>query len=215
MISALVVVLVTFALASASPLTERQSGCNPGAIPQQCVQATTDYQTRFAQILANPSSMTPQQIREILVPFLNTTCSSTCLGPTVDFLRCTGNTDIINVTLTATCGKNGTEFCAVLLANLAVDRISHIPNCASNGTCDSSCNNTLTTIVNRLGCCAASWYTNRASSFVSVANQYRTCGVSLGSVCPAAAYATGAGSTIVHLSVMLMFVASALAIFIL
>ena len=190
MISALVV-LVTFALASASPLAERQSDCTPVPIPPQCTQAAADYGKKLAQIMANPSSTTPQQVRKILVPYLNTMCNSTCLGPMVNDLRCAGKTDMANFTLTATCGKNRNEFCTVQLVDLFIDGINLIPNCASSGTCASSCRNTLTTIVNRWGCCAASWYTNKGSPYASVANQYRTCGVSVGKVCVAAPCKSG------------------------
>ena len=212
MISAVIVLLATFALGSASSLAERQSECTTVAVPQNCTQSLADYHVRKAQILANASSITAEQSRAILVPYLNTLCGSTCLDPTLNNFRCARRTDIVKFVLTGPCGNNGNESCLLQFVDLAIDGINPIQPCPSSGTCTSSCRNTLITIVNRLGCCAASWYANSASPYASVANQYRTCGVSLGSVCAAA---TGAGSTIVHLSVMLMYVTSALAIFIL
>ena len=211
MISALVVVLATFVFVSASPVAERQSGCTPVAIPSQCTQALTDFNSRLPQILANPSSMTAQQIRDIFVPFLNTLCSSTCLSPSVNNLRCLNQTDLLNFTLRGVCGRNGNQFCAVEVLDLAISGTNPIPTCASSGTCPSSCRSSLTTIANRLGCCAASWYTISNSPFASVGNQYRTCGVSVGSVCAAA----GAGSTVHYLSALLLIASSALAIVVL
>ena len=191
-------------------MAERQSGC-PVPLPSQCVQAGLDYGRVILQILTNQSSMAPQQLRDALVPLLNTLCDSTCLSPFASNLTCLLDLGI-NFTLRAVCGRNGDQFCPVGIANLIIDGINPIPTCASSGSCSPSCRENLTTIANRLGCCAASWYTISGSPFASVGNQYRTCGVSLGSICAAA----GAGTTTPHyLSALLLFAVSALAIVVL
>ena len=211
MFSALVVVLATFAFANASPVAERQSGCTPQNVPSQCTDAQTQFEQRFAQIVANPTSMSAQQIRDIFVPFLNTLCNSTCLSPGVNNLRCTNQANLLNFTLTGICGRNGDTYCLIEFVDLSINGTNPLPTCASTGSCPSSCRNTLSTITNRMGCCAASLYGNSASPYYSaVAPTIRTCGVSLGRVCPAA---TGAGSTTAHyLSALLLFAVAALAI---
>ena len=192
-----------------SPLVERAHSECPVPLPSPCAQALSDYQRMVLEILANQSSMAPQQIRDALVPLLNILCDSTCLSPFASNLTCLNQTVGIDYTRRAVCGRNGNTFCPIEFVNLVIDGINPIPTCASSGSCSPSCRNNLTTIANRLGCCAASWFTISGSPFASVGNQYRTCGVSLGSVCAAA----GAGSTTAHyLSALLLFAASALAI---
>ena len=212
MISTVVLLLATFAFVSASPVAERQSGCTPPAIPTQCARAQADLSSRLSQILANPNSMTAQQIRDVLLPFLNTLCGSTCLSPSIAALRCLNQTDLLDFSLRGICGRNGNTYCAIAILDLGISGTSPIPTCAASGSCPSDCRSSLTTISNRLGCCAASWYGISSSPYASVGNQYRTCGVSLGSACPAAG---GVGSTAHYLSILLLIVASALAIVVL
>ena len=187
MILSLVVLLITFAFASASFVVDPLSVCAV-PVPVQCTKAAVDYQVRLSQILANPSSMTPQEIRAILVPILTTHCSSTCLTPSMTNFRCTDDNDIAEFTLKAVCGKNGDTYCPIQLVDLFIDGINPFPTCAASGTCNSSCRATLRTIAKRWGCCAASWYTVSSwLPYAGVGNQYRTCEVHLGSACPAAA----------------------------
>ena len=183
MISSLVAVFITFAFASASPVVDRLSGCTV-PVPVQCTKAAADYQSRLSQILANPSSMTPQEIRAILVPFLSTLCSSTCLTPSMTNLRCANENGLADFSVRAACGKNGDTYCPIQLIDFVIGGINPFPTCAASGTCNSSCRATLSTIAKRWGCCAASWYTNSRSPYAGVGNQYRTCEVHLGSACP-------------------------------
>ena len=184
MISFLVAVLITFAFASASPVVDRLSGCTV-PVPVQCTKAEADYQVRLSQILTNPSSMTRQRIREILLLFLSTLCSSTCLTPSVTNFRCANESDLADFSLRGVCGRNGDTYCPVQLMDFVIDGINPNSTCAASGTCNSTCQTTLRTIAKRWGCCAASWYTNSRSPYAGVSNQYRTCEVHLGSACPA------------------------------
>ena len=198
----------TVAFVSASPV-ERQTCLHP--ISQQCLSALAQIQQIFGVALAAPPHVSVQQDIDQLKPHLDILCTSNCLKPTVANMTCQGLQAKGNFWLTGICGREGGEFCPIVLLQVKMSGILVAPNCARVGVaCNSSCRQSLITLQARLGCCAGSWYNNTGSIAISALSQFTRCGVNLGKQC---APAIGAGSTTaLCMSALLLLAVSALAI---
>lgn len=178
-----VIVLTFVAFASASPLAERQSppcSTTPPALPEKCNTAWTTFiresgTNRLSDVF---SFKTIKQFQRVFVPFLDTMCASDCLSPIMEEFRCH---DPTNVFARLFCSRSGGRYC--LIKFLEALRISGVGPMAhiwsGSGTCSSSSAESLRTLQDHAGCCAASY-----SVLESVNRAFATCNVTLGTACP-------------------------------
>ena len=144
-------------------IAKRQSSCTPllDDYPESCTIEVESIDDIFA--LYSP---------ENLPTLLNEYCTPECVQPLVDYYNCLGLSELATFYNNLVCGKNGNQYCLVLLSedNTIASDISCVP---PGGTCTESCATTQETVVDEWGCCAASYYAYLGA----------TCAVDAGDVC--------------------------------
>ena len=206
MSSGIILIFATIAFVSASP-AERQSCMRPRPVPQQCASAYTQI-LRIVGVAISLPALLPKQAINLTRPQLDIFCTSDCLEPTIANLTCQGLQATGNFILTGICGREGEEFCPIVVLRANISGSPLAPNCARVGVaCDSSCRESLITLQRRLGCCAGSWYNNTGSIVRSFLSQFTRCGVNLGNRCNGAVSITA-----LCMSALLLLAVSALAI---
>ena len=215
-----VIVLTFVAFASASPLAERQSppcSTTPPTLPEKCTTAYTKFVRESQMIFGNISSFpnfsnseTINQIERVLEPFLDTFCGSDCLGSITEALRCANQTETLNIFARLYCVRSGGRYCPIkLLEALFGNSVGPLAlfTCLGSGTCSSSCTENLSTLRDRAGCCAASYFTLPGSGLNAFGRVFATCNVTLGNGCPVSAGWSGSAP---QLSVVILLATAVL-----
>ena len=99
-------------------------------------------------------------------------CIPDCIQPYVDYYNCVENPEEAILYNNIICGKNGNQYCLVIRYEDSTieDDIDCVPY---KGTCTPSCATTQETVVDKWGCCAASYYAFKGA----------TCDVDAGDAC--------------------------------
>lgn len=191
MISAILLLAVVHVkLLSAFPLNERQVQCsNLPTVPSRCEDAIRGY-TRELQSISSSGLLSNlgtaaeiNHIERVLEPYLDELCAPYCLEPITTVLKCRNEEQSANVFENVVCRRDGGTYCLIKLLQANASGSPLVPTCALNRACSSSCAQTLRTLQERAGCCAASYYKTPGSSLDTYSAQFTTCGVSLGNTC--------------------------------
>ena len=117
-------------------------------------------------------------------------CTPQCTEPVLEFYDCRGLSDWIDFLNNAYCVQINGRYCYSLWID-GVNNSSVVKSltCGQDGSCSSTCQSTLQTTVDYLGCCARGLYDNPSFYFYTLINpsQFDTCDVDLGEVCDGAA----------------------------
>ena len=186
--------------------TKQTADCSvPLDYPEECVTASTN----FFNLISNDPSLENINLDDLNAA-LNELCTSECIGPEVDYYECIGDQDLADLLNTGYCGQSSGRNCFVLWVD-GVNSGSVVPisTCVTSETCDSSCQDSLQTTANYLGCCAASFYNNPESPFYYFISptEFATCNVTLGEMCEGVS--SHAGINRVGFGLLTVFVAVA------
>ena len=144
-------------------VAKRQSSCTSflDTYPESCtveVESIDDLLMLY----------TPENLPALLDEY----CRPECVQPLVDYSNCLGLSGLAAFYNNLICGKNGNQYCLVQLNEDST--IANGTSCVpAGGTCDASCESMQEAVVNKWGCCAASYY----------AYAEATCEVGAGDVC--------------------------------
>ena len=213
---AVIPLLVTLVLSTASPLKTRQFGFHPCRnhsipTPQHCSDAINRYQhllQRFYNLtfLTTPTH-DPQALSETIAMFqsvLGVVCAGECLEPFVGCFRTVTEANK-NETLFTTCARaeDGT-FCGVKLHQATYERSRHSSRlCTTPGMCSSACQQYFRDLKTRFGCCTTNYFKTPSSPLIGYYKRYlANCSVPIGTPCNSASAL--AGAAIVYLNVVLV-----------
>ena len=176
----------------------------PDSYPQECLTASED----FLDLITNAPSLEDINL-DRLMDSLDVICTSRCIGPELEFYECLGQQDFADLFSRGYCGQSGGRNCFVLwIEGVNSQSVVGVSTCSLGGTCDQTCEDSLQTTVDTLGCCAASLYDNSVSPFAILITpqQFATCGVDLGDMCVGV---SSAGITRIGLGLLASFLALA------
>ena len=209
------------AVVSASFAAVRQvDQCAPSA-PPRCQEAIDGFNGELSRISRNRSVLSDvavlRQIKSVIEPSLSAFCTSECveLEIIVPF-RCNNQSNDGDALASLFCGREGGTFCLVKLLQANISGSPFFPSCANNDNCSLSCQETLRTLRNRTGCCAASAYyiSPRVFPYFSgISSQFTICNVSLENRCTASF--SGGSNGVHHLSLVFLLVTCVLGLCIL
>ena len=218
---AVILLLVTLALSTASPLTTRQFGfrqCRNHSIPiptpQHCSDAINRYlhlSQRFVNFTIGVTpTQDPQAFSETIAMFqsvLGVVCTGECLEPFVGCFRTVTEANK-NETLFTTCARaeDGT-FCEAKLQQAIYERSRHsnrlYQHCTTSGMCSSACQQSYRDLKTRFGCCTTNYFETPSSPLIVYYKRYMAnCSVPIGTPCNSASAL--AGAAIVYLNVVLV-----------
>ena len=189
-----------------SSASERQNQCsNLPDIPQNCQNTFFAFHTEFELLASQFSDLAAlNRTAHNLERTLDVLCANECSNPFLASFECRNQTQDIKTFMNTLCGREGETFCPIKLLQANISGSPLLPNCASDGDCRPSCEETLRTLRIRAGCCAASIYTIPSLLFQRysrVSSQFMKCRVSLGNICSGAA---GWSTRVQYLCILLL-----------